>query len=264
MKIVNAFRGADGAELLPVLRVDAEGERDGGALCAAAEHVTEVFVNGAQTMRLICSPTQLPELVLGRLLTEGLISCADDVEHLSVCEYGTRVSVLLRESAPQMRAASETVPTCCTDNRVFFSGGDEPRPVKPLAWKKEWIFALARELANAPPIYRKTHSVHGALLMRNGELLYRCEDLGRHNAADKAIGCALRDGVPLEECILFSTGRLPTDMVRKVIRAGIPVLASKASATDAAAELAERFGVTLLLMAREDSFLRLAAREDRA
>ena len=64
------------------------------------------------------------------------------------------------------------------------------------------------------PLYRATHAVHSCLLLRAGKILYRCEDLGRHNALDKAVGCALTEGVPLAECVLFTSGRVPVDMVR--------------------------------------------------
>ena len=77
--------------------------------------------------------------------------------------------------------------------------------------------------------------------------LYRCEDLGRHNALDKAVGCALTEGVPLAECVLFTSGRVPVDMVRKAIRAGVPALVSKSMPTVQSLELAEEYGLKLFI-----------------
>ena len=82
--------------------------------------------------------------------------------------------------------------------------------------------------------------------LRAGKILYRCEDLGRHNALDKAVGCALTEGVPLAECVLFTSGRVPLDMVRKAIRAGVPVLVSKSMPTVQSAELAAEYGLQLV------------------
>ena len=59
--------------------------------------------------------------------------------------------------------------------------------------------------------------------------LFSCEDIGRHNALDKVIGYALRHQIDLTECMVYSSGRIPTDMAMKAIYAGIPVLSSKAS-----------------------------------
>lgn len=84
-------------------------------------------------------------------------------------------------------------------------------------------------------------------------MLYCCEDLGRHNAFDKVVGCALRDGVDLAHCTIFTSGRIPTDMVVKAIRAGIPTLISKAVPTDLTVDMARRYRLTLICSAHSDS-----------
>lgn len=67
----------------------------------------------------------------------------------------------------------------------------------------------------------------------------RAEDIGRHNALDKVLGWALEQGIPLGECIVYTSGRIPVDMVLKVIRAGVPVFASKAMPTAESVALAK-------------------------
>ena len=91
--------------------------------------------------------------------------------------------------------------------------------------------------------------------MHKGEILRRAEDIGRHNALDKVLGWALMQGIPLEECIVYTSGRIPVDMVMKVIRAGVPVLASKAMPTRESVLLAEEFGLSLIGAARKDSMV---------
>ena len=93
------------------------------------------------------------------------------------------------------------------------------------------------------PLYRATHAVHSCLLLRAGKILYRCEDLGRHNALDKAVGSVLLAGVSLSECVLYTSGRVPMDMVRKAIRAGVPALVSKTMPTVQSLELAAEYGL---------------------
>ena len=84
-------------------------------------------------------------------------------------------------------------------------------------------------------------------MLRDGKILYQCEDLGRHNALDKAVGCALAEGVQLGQCVLYTSGRVPVDMVRKAIRAGVPALVSKTMPTVQSLELAEAYGLKLLI-----------------
>lgn len=64
-------------------------------------------------------------------------------------------------------------------------------PVTPVPWKKQWIFDLADCFANGTPFHRQTWATHSCFLACDGELLFQCEDIGRHNALDKAIGYAL-------------------------------------------------------------------------
>ena len=84
------------------------------------------------------------------------------------------------------------------------------------------------------------------------EKKFSCEDIGRHNALDKVIGYALRHNIDLHQCMIYSSGRIPTDMTMKAIQAGIPVLSSKASPTSEAIELAREYHLTLICAARRD------------
>lgn len=226
---------------------------------AAQEHFAAVYLNDKLVMRLVCTPGLLAEMVLGRLYTEGFISGTAEVESISVCEAGTQVRVQLNHAIAFDEEYVELTASCCTGNHLLksvFGGAGVPQPVRPAFWRPEWIYALARyfEAGEGTPLFAANRSVHSAVLAREDKILFCCEDIGRHNAADKAIGCALRAGVDLTQCIMFSSGRLPTDMVAKVIRAGIPVLCSKAACTDEAARLAGEFGLALITRARSTSF----------
>ena len=153
------------------------------------EHVIDVYVNDRLTMKLICLPQHLAELVLGRLLTETLITSADDMEHIYICEYGRRAKVYLKQTAGADVSTSdsyvEITPTCCTCNHIlnnYFISAREPEILTPIHWEPKWIFHMAM----------------------------------------------------------------------KVIQAGIPILASKASPTFEAIELAKEYHLTLICAARKD------------
>ena len=89
--------------------------------------------------------------------------------------------------------------------------------------------------------------------MYEGEVRYLCEDIGRHNALDKAIGKALIDGLDLTKCVLFSSGRIPDDMMEKVIRSRVPVLVSNGAPNNRAVELARKYHVTLICSSHMDA-----------
>ena len=90
-----------------------------------------------------------------------------------------------------------------------------------------------------------TRAVHSAVLSRRGEIVFAAEDIGRHNAVDKAAGFALRNGIPLGECLLYTTGRMPSDMVMKAVRAGIPVLVSGKGPTAEGVRISKQYGLSL-------------------
>ena len=246
----------------PARIMHADGEIDVGARELQAEHTLDVFVEGKLAMRIVCTPTNLVELVMGRLFTEGFIDSADDIEMMYLCELSTKARVLFADKG--RRLADRAVPivqTCCTGNRVYAAveradgDGSALSSVRPIAWDPSWMFNLARAFAEDTPMHRRTFGAHSCLLAQGDEILYCCEDLGRHNAFDKVVGCALRDGVDLRQAIVCTSGRLPVDMVVKAIRAQVPILVSKAVPTDLTVELARRFDLTLVCCARPDSVM---------
>ena len=104
------------------------------------------------------------------------------------------------------------------------------------------------------PLYRATRSVHSCLVLYRGEIVCQCEDLGRHNAMDKAVGRMMLEGIPLAECVLYTSGRVPVDMVRKAIRAGVPALVSKSMPTVQSLALAARYRMQLLCAKKNPGF----------
>lgn len=270
MRIINNMTPNSGGEELRGAVFAAHSAPRAASAQAAREHFAAVYLNDKLIMRLVCTPGLLAEMVLGRLYTEGFIRGTDEVESISVCEAGAQVRVQLCHAVAFDEDYVELTGSCCTGNHLLknvFGSAGAPKPVRPIFWRPEWIYSLARyfESGEGTPLFLESRSVHSAVLAREDKVLFCCEDIGRHNAADKAIGCALRDGIDLGQCIMFSSGRLPTDMTAKVIRAGIPVLCSKAACTDKAAQLAGEFGLALITHARADSFtLELAPESESA
>lgn len=217
-----------------------------------------VNVNDIPTMQIGCSPNHLVELVCGRLFTERLILGLDEIDTLSICESSLRADVYLKDrDADLSRKTVLTVPTCCTNNRTFngyFDTGESLHAVRPASWDDEWIYRIAEAFELDRTSHSATRGSHSAYLADETGLLYVHEDIGRHNAFDKVIGSALIDGIDLSRCLVFTSGRVPTDMMAKAVRAGLPLLVSKTVATDQAIGMAREFGLTLICNATSESF----------
>ena len=219
---------------------------DGTAAVLPAEHAAALYVNEQPAFRVVCTPELL--LALGRLLTEGWITSAQEVEQAAVCAEGLKVNVYLNHRLTARSAAAQAVSSCCTDNVTLSSPLELPplRTVPQLELQPEWLDTLAAAMSAGLPLYRATRAVHSCFVLRQGDILFACEDIGRHNALDKAVGEMLLQGVPLAECVLYTSGRVPVDMVRKAIRAGVPALVSKSMPTIQSLELAQEYGLQLV------------------
>ena len=199
----------------------------------AREHRLALSVDGAPFALFVCTRARLQELTLGRLCTAGRIALASDVLSLRFSEDEGQAEACLRPGGGSMAAPA------LTDRST---------------WRSEDIFRLAAHLQDAMPLHDATSGTHGAALLHRGDVLCCCEDIGRHNAIDKAVGAALIRGVPLDECVLYTTGRIAVDIVRKTAAAGVPILASRALPTAEAVALAKSFRLTLIGRAREAQY----------
>jgi FdhD protein len=106
---------------------------------------------------------------------------------------------------------------------------------------------LLGQMTRQQSAYRAAGGVHAAAVFDAGcRPVVVCEDIGRHNAVDKAVGYCLLRGIALQDKLLVSTGRASYDMVAKGVRLGIPIIASISSPSSLAVELADALNCTLL------------------
>ncbi|MDE7268045.1 MAG: formate dehydrogenase accessory sulfurtransferase FdhD [Lachnospiraceae bacterium] len=258
MTINNRFVGIEQTFLTEAKALRPDGTVDTKAASLVKEHVIEVSINEKPALRLVCTPNKLAELILGRAVTEGFIESSDDVESLYICESGNRAKLYLKREPAFGNKEQElpTEPTCCTDNRILggFYGTKALQPVARTTVSKEHVFALINKFSENASLHKKTAGTHSCYLSCKGEYQGVFEDIGRHNALDKAVGYALINGLAFEDCMLFTTGRVPVDMARKAIMAGIPALVSKAVPTIDAVEMAKQYHLTLICRAWPDSY----------
>jgi FdhD protein len=108
------------------------------------------------------------------------------------------------------------------------------------------IFNLMREFQHRSELYRSTGGVHSAALADNQGITVFAEDIGRHNAIDKIFGQCFDRGLPVQERMILTSGRISSEIVVKVARRKVPVLISKSAPTNAGVKLADELGITLV------------------
>ena len=232
MIIKNVSSGLNVSRKVHAKRYDMDGQCQPVDQMIVSEHFISLYVNDEPYAEMVCSAKELSELVIGHVFSQGLVSDASDIEAVFVGGDGRVAQVYTKDRKLNRREGVSRLPAH--------------------VWKPEWVFSMVGMLEGDTPLYEKTNAAHCCLLAYDGRVVYKCEDVGRHNAMDKVIGCAVADGLDLSRCSVYCSGRVPLDMLEKTVRSGIPVLVSHSAPTDASIELAKRCGATLICSARQD------------
>jgi FdhD protein len=215
------------------------------------EQPLTIYVNSEKFLTLLCSPIDLEALVVGYLWMEQVISGLEEIRHVEVSPVDGRAEVTLVRpvTLPTERILTSGCGGGITfriDHRLF------PRLASTLRVGPETLSLRMKDLFAAAVHYKTSRGIHGAALTDGERLLVVAEDVGRHNAVDKIKGAALRQGIPTEDRILLSTGRISSEMLLKAARMGVPLVASRTSPTEMAVALAEQLNITVCGYVRTD------------
>ena len=229
---------------------------DGVDDVVAIEEPLEIRVDGAALAVTMRTPGHDEELALGFLHGEGLI----DRDPRRAAGLTDDLAANIVEVAGPLRGAVPTRRFYTTSSCGVCGRGaleevavhspplptDPPLPVLPR------VLAAGLPDHLDQPTFDRTGGTHATgLFTPAGELIVSREDVGRHNAMDKVIGHALRDGaLPLSDHVLCVSGRLSFELVQKAAVAGCPILIGVGAPSSLAVSLAEDRGITLCGFAR--------------
>lgn len=246
--------------------------RDGSTRSVEREWVPEVPValefNGLAYAVMMATPSDLEDFVRGFALTEGLAGVIGEVDSIAIAETDKGIIARAQLSGlgveqlterVRMRVAESSCGLCGVENLEVLA---KPLPSVPPheAASDAAVFAAVGAMRDLQALNRQTGAAHGAGFANlQGNVLEVREDVGRHNAVDKLIGALAASGRDIAQGIVVSTARCSYEIVEKVVKAGGTRLVTVSLPTSMAAEHAREAGLSLICLARDDSFLRIDA-----
>ena len=204
-------------------------------------------------------------LALGFLRNQGMLHANDEITRVDYDEELETVVVrTARETDYEDKMKRKTRTSGCAVGTVFgdMMEGLEDVTLPQTQVRTSWLYALSAKINRTPSLYLQAGAIHGTVLCSGDRPLVYMEDVGRHNAVDKIAGWMLSEGVSADDKILYTTGRLTSEMVIKTAMMGIPVLASRSGFTAWGVEIAQQLGLTLIGRMKGRRFMCLSG-EDR-
>ena len=234
-------------------------------IAVVEERPLTIFLNGQEIVTAMTIGDYPEYLALGFLRNQGMLR-PDDV--VTAVDYDDEIETVVvrteRETSYEEKVQKKTRTSGCAVGTVFgdMMEGLEGLVLPQTQVRSSWLYKLAREINTTPSLYLEAGAIHGTVLCQQDRPLVYMEDVGRHNAVDKIAGVLFRHDIPADDKILYTTGRLTSEMVIKTALMGIPVLASRSGFTAWGVEIARQVGLTCIGRMRGQRFVCLSG-EDR-
>jgi len=228
------------------------------------ERPLTLYLNAQEIVTMMTIGDYPEYLALGYLLNQNMLKYDDVVTEV---EYDEDLQVVVVRTGHhtnfEQKLKKRTQTSGCAQGTAF---GDLLEAVENAALPKaqlrtSWLYRMAQTINTMPSLYLEAGAIHGCVLCKESAPLCYTEDVGRHNAVDKIAGWMYRHGVDASDKILYTTGRLTSEMVIKTVRMGIPILVSRSGFTAWGVDLARQVGLTLIGRTRGKRFIALSGEE---
>jgi FdhD protein len=247
-----------------------EGRRSPGSDVTATEAPLELRLQGQPLAVIMRTPGADRELAAGFLLAERVVRRADDLGTIEYCldttaggaPAGSVINVTLDPAASdaagrllasrRLVMASAACGVCGRETLAALQTGLAPLNTESQV-SLAVVSSLPDRLRERQPLFATTGGLHAAgVFGTDGHLMSVAEDVGRHNAVDKAVGSLLlRDALPLRAAVLCVSGRTSYEIVQKAWCAGLAIVVSVSAPSSLAVSLAEQAGITLAGFVRD-------------
>jgi FdhD protein len=216
------------------------------------EKPLKIYINEQFYTVMMCTPSEAIELTIGFLFSEGIISSMKSIESIEE-KFDDRVCVILREDIKIDFDAIQATTSGCGKGSIqlrFIEGWGIETIQSNHEFSFKTISRLMKEFNCKSELFIETGGVHSCSICDNEGIVLFSEDIGRHNALDKAIGKAIINNINLQDKLIMTTGRISSDIIIKAVKAGIPVIISHSAPTNLALEIAESANLTVIGFAR--------------
>lgn len=244
------------------------------------DEYTYLFIDYLPPRKFSTYPKDLEDFAIGYCLGEGLIKDFSDIESIKLDGHNVIVTTKLthnpEEDLEQDSIVQKRKGDCehaCVCRLLEYQGVNsdnaggirsELKTIKPnnsnLKIDATQIIKDIKHLTDEAKIWQKTAGVHVAQLKYGDEIIIR-EDVSRHVAVDKVIGAASKEGYDLSKSYISYSGRMPADMLIKVIRVGIPIIISNAAPASSGIDVAKTGNITVVGFVKDNRFTVFTAPE---
>ena len=220
-----------------------------------------IYLNSQEIVTAMTIGDYPEYLAVGFLRNQGML---DGLNTVSSVDYDEDLSVVVvrtkTETSFEDKLKKKTRTSGCAVGTVFgdMMEGLEGLKLPASSLRISWLYDLSNKINQTPSLYLAAGAIHGTVLCKQNQGLVYMEDVGRHNAVDKIAGWMASNDVGGSDKILYTTGRLTSEMVIKTAQMGIPILVSRSGFTAWGVEIADKVGLTLIGRMRGQRFTCLA------
>jgi len=228
------------------------------------ERPLTIFLNSQEIVTSMTIGDYPEYLAVGFLRNQGMLLSDDEITGIDYDEELETVVVrTARKTNYEKKLSKKTRTSGCAVGTVFgdMMEGLEHLTLPATPLKTSWLYALAHQINQTPSLYLEAGAIHGTVLCEKDQPLVYMEDVGRHNAVDKIAGWMRLNAIEASDKILYTTGRLTSEMVIKTASMGIPALSSRSGFTAWGVDIARQVGLTLIGRMRGKRFICLSGEE---
>jgi len=225
---------------------------DSDAVVVEAPLTINVAEAGAYT--LMCMPRDTRALTVGFLKSEGMIQSMDDIHGLSDCaDTPDVIQVWLADPGKAVKRNLVVASSCglCGSEDVAQMLAELPQADDTLRVPPALLTDAVEAMRGRQEVFEETGAVHAAAIFASdGQIVSLAEDIGRHNALDKAIGACILEGRATSGCGVALSGRVSFELIVKCARAGLELISAVSAPTSLAIEAAAHSRITLCAFVR--------------
>lgn len=230
-------------------------------LFVVEERPLTIFLNQQEIITAMTIGDHPDYLAIGFLLNQKMLLESDEIKRI---EYDEELETIIvrtnRKTSYEEKLQKKIRTSGCAVGTVFgdmFEGLDSVKLSK-VNVKTSWLYSLSKQINTIPSLYLTAGAIHGTVICKESKPLVYMEDVGRHNAVDKISGWMFVHKIDPSDKILYTTGRLTSEMVIKTALMGISTLVSRSGFTAWGVEIANQIGMTLIGRLRGKRFICLS------